>query len=214
MKLIFGLMLALPMLVHAQDRRQLENRVTDVLRLTQQSLNRNIQYLDERELRHVEQLLIRANEAAQVANRPEPRPNPTPRPQRVMVCANDHVATFQSTFAQIKTFAYNVANLGSTASIEYATEWTNRHPCHLASKFIADFTRIKTHAYNNMNMGTIASVQYSEEMVSRVCSEVQFEQIFNQHKAFAYNTLNMGTTASVQYAQPKMESEAFICRNF
>lgn len=212
MKLFFGLLLLTPVLAFAQDRQVLESRVQNALRDARQAVNQNIQYMDNRDLMRVEQLLHKVTEAA--AGTVRPMPTPIPRPMPMMVCARDHVNTFQSTFNQIKNFAYNVGNRGTTASIDYATEWTNKHPCSLAPKFIADFTRIKTHAYNNMNMGTTASIGYAETMVARVCSNIQFEQIFNQYKNFAYNSMNMGTTASINYAQPKMEAEAFYCRNF
>lgn len=221
MKAFIAVLALVPLMSFAQSRPELEGRVERALQNARRDLRLNLQRMTERELIQVERKLL---DVSSIANGnmnpnpypnpvPNPYPNPIPTPYPSMTCAQEGTTTYQNTFVKIKNFAYNIANQTSSGSVNYATNWTNKFPCYVADKFIQDYTRIKNHAYNSMNMTTSGSVEYAERMVTRLCSQVPFEQIFNQHKNFAYNTLNMTTSGSVQYATPKMEAEAFYCNN-
>lgn len=219
MKAFIAVLALVPLFSFAQGRPELEVRVERALQDARRDLRLNIQRMTERELIQVERKLL---DVSSIANGnmnpypnpvPNPYPNPIPTPYPSMTCAQEGTTMYQNTFVKIKNFAFNTVNTTSTGSVQYATNWTNKFPCYIADKFIRDYSRIKTHAFNAMNMTSTGSIQYAERMVSRLCSQVPFEQIFNQHKSFAFNTLNMTSTGSIQYATPKMEAEAFYCDN-
>lgn len=214
MKTFLAVLFILPTVAFAQQRRDvLERKVEVALRNARQAIQMNIQRMNVRELQQAETLLEVVSDIANGNGAQYPTPTPIPEPMPI-VCAQDNVERFQSTFILIKNFAYNDADRNSSQSVQYATDWTNKYPCQIANKFITDFKRIKNFAYNDLDKTSASSVQYAEAMVSKVCSEVQFEQIFRQHKNFAYNTLNMTSAAAVNYAKSKVEAEAFYCLNF
>lgn len=219
MKAFIVILAMVPLFSFAQSRPEIEGRVESALQNARRDLRLNLQRMTDRDLRQVERKLL---DVSDIANgyvnpgptpTPNPYPNPIPTPYPTLSCAREGTTTFQNTFVKIKNFAYNVANQSSSDSVSYATNWTNKYPCYVADKFIQDYTRIKNHAYNAMNKSSMDSIMYAEKMVSRLCTQVAFEQIFNQHKNFAYNTLNMSSMDSVNYATPKMEAEAFYCNN-
>ena len=221
MKSFIAIIALVPLFAFAQSRPELESRVESALQNARRELRLNIQRMSERDLIQVERKLQEVESIARGGGynpgpipNPNPYPTPYPTPYPQLSCAQEPTQVYQQTFIKVKNFAYNIVNRTSSDSVAYATNWTNKYPCNLADKFIRDFTRIKNHAYNNMNQTSSMSVEYAERMVSRVCDGVPFEQIFNQHKIFAYNTLNMTSSQSVEYATPKMEAEAFYCRNF
>ena len=147
------------------------------------------------------------------------RPTPQgPTYPREIPCAQDY--RFQETFIKIKAFAYSGEgyNYSSSAATSYATNWTNTYSCDLADKYISDFKRIKNFAYSGsgLNLSSSGAISYANSMIQKLCQGVNFEQIYQRDYNFAYSGsgLNLSSSGARAYAQPRMEAQAFVCRNF
>lgn len=219
MKFLALLVLATPIMTFAQDvsqREILESRVLLSLKGARQEILSNLEAMTDRDLRNVERMLndVRDTAMGQGPSLPLPRPVPLP------VCSQESVEQFQQTFRVIKNFAYSSQglDLDDQGATIYANNWANTYPCALATKFMADFKRVKVFAYTTAGLDLSAqdATSYAKVMTPRLCPHVTFEQSFSKLYNFAYSGsgLNMSVSDAKKYAQPRVEAEAFICKNF
>lgn len=223
MKFIIALTLAFPLLASAQGRPELESQLTSELREVNLAIKENLQFMDENEileatrsLRSIKRL-ARGRGQGPGRDRPIPQGPTNPYPREIP-CSQDY--RFQETFVKIKAFAYSGDgyNYSSSGATSYATNWTNTYSCDLADKYISDFKRIRSFAYSGsgLNLSSSGAVSYAASMISKLCQGVNFEQIYQRDYNFAYSGsgLNMSSSGARAYAQPRMEAQAFVCRNF
>ncbi|MCP4911750.1 MAG: hypothetical protein GY909_01425 [Oligoflexia bacterium] len=209
------LTLFMSMSLFAQNRNRQETRALKLIDNITRNAN-EVRYLDDMALRS---LLQNLRQAKSILDGGAPGPVP-PRPRPIAVCSQNRNGDYHATFSKIKSFAYSTSgiDLSSSESTQYAGEWTNTYPCHVADEFITNFKRLKKFAYSTsgLDMSSSESVQYAKNKIERFCSSYELEAEFKRHYQFAYSTggLDLSASESREYAINQVDRFAFTCRNF
>lgn len=205
--LILGIVSALSLNSFANHKFELERNLQKLSQQVYALSNQNADLLSVEELRTSIRKLKDLKATLLGMNSQYPRP----------VCSQESAKNFTNTFKSIKFFAQSIKGpeLEEEQATQFATDWTNTHPCSYSATYQTTYLMVKRFAFasnGGLDLSNEDAIKYANENATKFCGDKLFKNDFFASYKLARYTMGMSEEQAIRYAQNIVERSHFTCR--